>query len=54
MYFPLGGKRVILCGVFIANKTGKGDLKEKIMARFVGLGNLLKIFGAEGAKFNIT
>ena len=30
MYYPLGGKRVILCGVFMANKTEKGDLKEKI------------------------
>ena len=54
MYFSLGGKRVILCGVFIANKTGKGDLKEKIRARFAGLWNPLKIFGAESAKFKIT
>ena len=37
MYFPLGAERVILCGVFIANKTWKGDLKEKIRARFAGL-----------------
>ena len=37
MYFPLGGKRVILCGVFIANKTRKEDLKEKIRARIAGL-----------------
>ena len=37
IYFLLGGKRVIFCGVFIANKTGKGDLKEKIRARFAGL-----------------
>ena len=33
MYYSLGGKREILCGVFIANKTGKGDPKEKIRAR---------------------
>ena len=37
IYYPLGGKTVILCGVFIANKTGKGELKEKIRARFAGL-----------------
>ena len=37
MYYPLGGERVILCGVFMANKTGKGDLKEKIRTRFAGL-----------------
>ena len=37
MYYSLGGKRVILCGVFIANQTGKGDLKEKVRARFAGL-----------------
>ena len=37
MYFPLSGKRVTLCGVFIVNKTGKGDLKEKIRTRFEGL-----------------
>ena len=36
-YVLLFGKRGILCGVFIANKTGKGDLKEKIRARFAGL-----------------
>ena len=28
MYYPLGGKRVILCGVFMANKTEKGGLKK--------------------------
>ena len=37
MYYSLGGKRVILCGVFIANKTGKGELKEKIRDRVAGL-----------------
>ena len=37
MYDPLGDKRAILCGVFMANKTGKGDLREKIRARFAGL-----------------
>ena len=37
MHYPLGGKSVILCGVFMANKTEKGDLKEKIRARFAGL-----------------
>ena len=37
MYFPLGGKRAILCGVFMANKTEKGDLKENTRARFAGL-----------------
>ena len=37
MYFLLGGKRVILCGVFIANKSGNRDLKEKIRARLAGL-----------------
>ena len=37
MYYSLGGKRVILCGVFIANQTGKGDIKEKVRARFADL-----------------
>ena len=37
MYYSLGGKRVILCGVFMANKTEKGGLKEKVRARFAGL-----------------
>ena len=37
MYYSLGCKRVILCGVFIAKKNGKGDPKEKIMACFAGL-----------------
>ena len=37
MYYHLGGKRVILCRVFMANKTEKGDLVEKIRARFAGL-----------------
>lgn len=54
MYYSLGGKSVILSGVFIANKAGKGDLKEKIRARSAGLWNLLKLFGADGAKFSIT
>ena len=29
MYYPLGGKRVILCGVFMANKIEKGGSKKK-------------------------
>ena len=37
MYYALGGKRVILCGVFMANKTWKGDLEEKIRVPFAGL-----------------
>ena len=37
MYYPLGGKKVILCGVFMANKTENGGLKEKIRTRFAGL-----------------
>ena len=41
MYFPLGGKRAILCGVFIINKNREG-------------GPQRKIFCTEGAKFNIT
>ena len=47
MYYPLGGKSAILCGVFMANETEKGGVKEKIRARFAGLSNLLEIFGAE-------
>ena len=37
MYYHLGGERVILCGVFMANKTEKGGLKEKIRVGFAGL-----------------
>ena len=37
MDYPLGGKGVILCGVFMANKTEKVGLKEKERARFAGL-----------------
>ena len=37
MYYSLGGKRVILCGVFIANQTRKEDVKDKVRARFAGL-----------------
>ena len=40
MYHHLGGKRVIFCGAFMANKTEKGGLKEKVRARFAGLRNL--------------
>ena len=28
MYYPLGGKRVILCGVFMANETEKWASKK--------------------------
>ena len=37
MYYPQGGKGVIRCGVFMANKAEKADLKEKLRARFAGL-----------------